>query len=334
MKRNESENRKDKVNAILKKLEEGVKELFTSEKYKQYLSTMSKFHHYSFNNTILIALQRPDATLVAGYNAWKQKFHRQVKKGEKGITILAPVKLKEKEDPDDSKMEAENDKKEHKIHLLFRPVSVFDVSQTEGEPLPSLGVDELSGNAEGYDAFMQSMRKLSPVPIRFDQIKGGAKGYYHTVDKEIVIKKNMSQLQTMKTCVHEVSHALLHDRDKMKDEGVEKDRQTKEVEAESVAYVVCSYFNLDTGKDYSFPYIGTWSSSKEMNELKASMDTIQKTAAGLIDGIESNMEKQQVFQNDKPSVLTALSAEKDKLKEGRGDNGKNQIPKRALCYER
>ena len=328
-----NETRGKKVKSILKKLEEGVKDLFTSEKYKQYLSTMSKFHHYSFNNTILIAMQKPEATLVAGYTAWKQKFHRQVKKGEKGITILAPVKLKEKE-ADDSKTEVENDEKEHKIHLLFRPVSVFDVSQTEGEPLPSLGVDELTGNAEGYDAFMQAMSKLSPVPIRFDEIKGGAKGYYHTVDKEIVIKKDMSELQTMKTCVHEVSHALLHDRDKMKDEGVEKDQQTREVEAESVAYVVCSYFNLDTGKDYSFPYIGMWSSSKEMNELKASMDTIQKTAAGLIDGIEANMEKQRVSQKDRLSVLSALSAEKKNLKEGRGDNDKNQISKRALCHER
>ena len=328
-----NETRGKKVKSILKKLEEGVKDLFTSEKYKQYLSTMSKFHHYSFNNTILIAMQKPDATLVAGYTAWKQKFHRQVKKGEKGITILAPVKLKEKE-ADDSKTEVENDEKEHKIHLLFRPVSVFDVSQTEGEPLPSLGVDELTGNAEGYDAFMQAMSKLSPVPIRFDEIKGGAKGYYHTVDKEIVIKKDMSELQTMKTCVHEVSHALLHDRDKMKNEGIEKDQQTKEVEAESVAYVVCSYFNLDTGKDYSFPYIGMWSSSKEMNELKASMDTIQKTATGLIDGIEANMEKQRVSQKDRPSVLTTLSEETDRLKKGRGDNDKNQISKRALCHER
>ena len=328
-----NETRGKKVKAILKKLEEGVKDLFTSEKYKQYLSTMSKFHHYSFNNTILIAMQKPDATLVAGYTAWKQKFHRQVKKGEKGITILAPVKLKEKE-VDDSKTELENDEKEHKIHLLFRPISVFDVSQTEGEPLPSLGVDELTGNAEGYDAFMQAMSKLSPVTIRFDEIKGGAKGYYHTVDKEIVIKKDMSELQTMKTCVHEVSHAILHDRDKMKDEGIEKDQQTREVEAESVAYVVCSYFNLDTGKDYSFPYIGMWSSSKEMNELKASMDTIQKTATGLIDGIEANMEKQRVSQKDRPSVLTTLSEETDRLKKGRGDNDKNQISKRALCHER
>ncbi len=333
MKDKSSESRRNKVNAILKKLEEGVKDLFTSEKYKQYLSTMSKFHHYSFNNTVLIAMQKPDATLVAGYTAWKQKFHRQVKKGEKGITILAPVKLKEK-DPDDPKTEDDKEEKEHRIHLLFRPVSVFDVSQTEGEPLPSLGVDELTGSAEGYEAFMKAMRKLSPVPIRFDEIKGGAKGYYHTIDKEIVIKKDMSELQTMKTCVHEVSHALLHDRDRMKDEGIEKDQQTREVEAESVAYVVCSYFNLDTGKDYSFPYIGLWSSSKELYELKTSMDTIQKTAAGLIDGIEANLEKQRVSQKDRPSLLTALSVEKDKLKEGRGDHGKNEISKRALCHER
>ena len=334
--------RTDKLNAIMKKLEDGVKDLFTSENYQKYLRTMSKFHHYSFNNTLLIALQRPDATLVAGYGAWQQKFHRQVKKGEKGITILAPVPVKEKADPETV---TDHDSADHhggtdhhssvnhqgaeptygdpgaqnteKISLYFRPVSVFDLAQTEGEPLPTIGVDELTGSAEGYPAFMKAMTALSPVPIRFDEIEGGAKGYYHTANKEIVIQKDMSEAQTMKTCVHEVSHAILHDRDHMKAEGLLKDRHTKEVEAESVAFAVCAHFMLDTS-DYSFPYIAGWSSSVDMKELKASMDTIRRTAGEMIDGIEVELEKQkekvQEQTTEKPSVLSALAKEKEGLK--------------------
>ena len=334
--------RSDRLNAIMKKLEDGVKELFTSENYKNYLRTMSKFHRYSFNNTLLIAMQRPGSTCVAGYGAWQQKFHRQVKKGEKGITILAPVPVKTKEQPDpehdsgrdigaspdqsvpkaeiSQNASARTDPDTEKISLFFRPVTVFDISQTEGEPLPTLGVDELTGSVEGFQAFMKAMTALSPVPIRFDTIEGGAKGYYHTVDKEIVIKKDMSESQTMKTCIHEVAHAILHDRDRMKAEGIQKDRQTKEVEAESVSFAVISFFGLDqnedVGKAYSFPYIGLWSSSKEMKELKSSMDTIRKTAGELIEGIEAELEKLQPDREtpERPSVLAALSAEKDLLK--------------------
>lgn len=329
--------RKDKLNAIMKKLEEGVKDLFTSENYQKYLRTMSQFHKYSFNNTILIALQKPDATLVAGYGAWQQKFHRQVKKGEKGITILAPMPIKAKAEPtataDHTATVRQNqnvnyqttqsgaqDPDAEKTMLLFRPVSVFDISQTDGEPLPSIGVDELTGSAKGYAAFMQAMTALTPVPIRFDEIDSGAKGYYHTANKEIVIQKDMSESQTMKTCVHEVSHAILHDRDLMKAEGIVKDRQTKEVEAESVAFAVCAHFMLDTS-DYSFPYIAGWSSSVDMKELKSSMDTIRKTAGEIIDGIEAEMEKQQDISKgistEKPSLLAALSKEKEQLQAGR-----------------
>lgn len=327
--------RAEKLNAIMKKLEDGVKDLFTSENYQKYLRTMSKFHKYSFNNTLLIALQKPDATLVAGYGAWQQKFHRQVRKGEKGITILAPVPVKEKSDPaavpdhgstDHSAMKADphgaqpvtKDPPEEKTTLYFRPVTVFDYSQTEGEPLPTIGTDELTGDAEGYSAFMQAMTALSPVPIRFDEIDGGAKGYYHTVNKEIVIQKDMSQSQTMKTCVHEVSHAILHDREHMKAEGLQKDRQTKEVEAESVAFAVCAHFLLDTS-DYSFPYIAGWSSSVDMKELKNSMDTIRKTAGEIIDGVESELEKQQekaekeISGENRLSVLNVLAKEKESL---------------------
>ena len=309
--------RSDKLNAIMKKLEDGVKELFTSENYQNYLRTMSKFHHYSFNNTLLIALQKPDATLVAGYGAWQQKFHRQVKKGEHGITVIAPVPVKEKDlkdrDPADPALSGDQDEK---IHMFFRPATVFDISQTEGEPLPSIGVDELTGSAEGYQSFMEAMAALSPVPIRFDEIEGGAKGYYHTTYKEIVIQKDMSEAQTMKTCVHEVSHAILHDRDHMKAEGLTKDRYTKEVEAESVAFAVCAHFMLDTS-DYSFPYIAGWSSSVDMKELKASMDTIRKTAGEIIESVEAELEKQveaPELSAEKPSVLAALSKEKEQLK--------------------
>jgi len=309
--------RSDKLNAIMKKLEDGVKELFTSENYQNYLRTMSKFHHYSFNNTLLIALQKPDATLVAGYGAWQQKFHRQVKKGEHGITVIAPVPVKEKDlkdrDPADPALSGDQDEK---IHMFFRPATVFDISQTEGEPLPSIGVDELTGSAEGYQSFMEAMAALSPVPIRFDEIEGGAKGYYHTAYKEIVIQKDMSEAQTMKTCVHEVSHAILHDRDHMKAEGLTKDRYTKEVEAESVAFAVCAHFMLDTS-DYSFPYIAGWSSSVDMKELKASMDTIRKTAGEIIESVEAELEKQVEAPEqsaEKPSVLAALSKEKEQLK--------------------
>lgn len=329
----------------MKKLEDGVRDLFTSENYKKYLRTMSQFHNYSFNNTILIALQRPDATYVAGYGAWQQKFHRQVKRGEKGITILAPVPVKDKNiSTDETNHETtSHDPDDEKVTMYFRPVSVFDISQTDGEPLPTLGVDELAGSADGYASFMKALSTLSPVSIRFDEIDGGAKGYYHTVNKEIVIKSGMSEAQTMKTCVHEVSHAILHDRDRMKKEGVQKDRQTKEVEAESVAYAVCAAFGLDTGESYSFPYIGVWSGSKEMKELKASMDTIRKTAGEIIDGIESQYSMQKNIQkeqsNARPSLLAALDTEKTALKKERAHRktfsehmaGKQEQPPGSAC---
>lgn len=314
--------RSDKLNAITKKLEDSVKELFTSENYKNYLRTMSKFHRYSFNNTLLIAMQSPGATLVAGYGAWQQKFHRQVKKGEKGITLLAPVPIKAKSDPT-----AEVDTGEEIIAMRFRPVTVFDVAQTEGELLPSLGVDELTGSAEGYAAFMQALTNVSPVPIRFDEIEGGAKGYYHNADKEIVIQSGMSELQTLKTCIHEISHAMLHDHDYMKSEGIKKDRRLIEQEAESIAFCVCSRYSLDTSA-YSFPYIADFAGSAEMKDLKASMDTIRETAGRIIDGIEAEMEKQQEHSQDVPegrsSVLAALSREKEHLQAERAAIPANQ----------
>ena len=285
---------------ITERLEQGVKEMFTSEMYTKYLQTMSQFHNYSFNNTLLIAMQKPDATLVAGYQAWQKKFKRQVKRGEKGIQIIAPAPIREKEqvekfDPETHELILRPDgqpETEEVVHVIprFRVTTVFDVSQTYGEPLPELATPELMGNVENYEIFMQAIREVSPVPIRFDGIKGESKGFYSNTNKEIVIREGMSESQTMKTAVHEVTHAKLHDRDIMEELGDKKDKMTREVEAESVAYTVCQYFGLDTS-DYSFPYIAGWSSDREMKELRTSMDTVRKTAGEFIDNMTEVMQR-------------------------------------------
>ena len=288
-----------RMKEITERLEQGVKTMFTSEMYTKYLQIMSQFHNYSFNNTLLIALQKPEATLVAGYQAW-QKFNRQVKRGEKGIQIIAPAPIREKEviekvDPVTHELILRPDgqpETEEVVHVIprFRVTTVFDVSQTYGEALPELETPELMGNVENYEIFMQAIREVSPVPIRFDGIKGESKGFYSNTNKEIVIREGMSESQTMKTAVHEVTHAKLHDRDIMEELGDRKDRTTKEVEAESVAYTVCQYFGLDTS-DYSFPYIAGWSSDRDMKELRTSMDTIRKTAGEFIDSMTEVMQR-------------------------------------------
>ena len=283
---------------ISERLEQGVKEIFTSERYTEYLNTMSKFHNYSFNNTLLITMQKPEATLVAGYQAWQKKFNRHVKRGEKGIQIIAPAPIREKQeiekiDPvtkepvigDDGQPETEI---VEMVIPRFRVTTVFDVSQTEGEPIAELEVPELTGSVQFYDTFMQALQNISPVPIRMMNVEGEAKGYYHQTEKYIAIKEDMSNVQTMKTGVHEVSHALLHDREVMDAEGVLKDQTTKEVEAESIAYIVCNHFGLDTS-EYSFTYIASWCESRDMKALKASMDTIRKTSAEVIENIEAQM---------------------------------------------
>ena len=283
---------------ISERLEQGVKEIFTSERYTEYLNTMSKFHNYSFNNTLLITMQKPEATLVAGYQAWQKKFNRHVKRGEKGIQIIAPAPIREKQeiekiDPvtkepvigDDGQPETEI---VEMVIPRFRITTVFDVSQTEGEPIAELEVPELTGSVQFYDTFMQALQNISPVPIRMMNVEGEAKGYYHQTEKYIAIKEDMSNVQTMKTGVHEVSHALLHDREVMDAEGILKDRTTKEVEAESIAYIVCNHFGLDTS-EYSFTYIASWCESRDMKALKASMDTIRKTSAEIIENIEAQM---------------------------------------------
>ena len=285
------------MDSIMQNLETGVAELFTSERYQEYLKTMSKFHNYSFNNTLLIAMQRPDATLVTGYRNW-QSMGRQVKKGEKGITIIAPAPIKRKKEQavldQDQKPVIDPDGKpkteEVEVTLpCFKAITVFDIEQTTGEPIQTLAPEILTAAVEDFDLFLQAIREISPVPIRFDAIEGSANGYYHNLDKEIVIKKDMSQSQTLKTAIHETAHARLHDKEIMESQGIEKDRLTKEVEAESVAYCVCSAFELDTS-EYSFPYIAGWSSGKEMRELKASMDVIRKTAGEMIDELTEKIE--------------------------------------------
>ena len=283
---------------ILERLEQGVKEIFTSERYTEYLNTMSKFHNYSFNNTLLITMQKPEATLVAGYQAWQKKFNRHVKRGEKGIQIIAPTPVREKQeiekiDPDTQEpIIGEDGQPETEIVEMiiprFRVATVFDVSQTEGEPIAELEVPELTGSVQFYDTFMQALQNISPVSIRMMNVEGEAKGYYHQTEKYIAIKEDMSNVQTMKTGVHEVSHALLHDREVMDAEGVLKDQTTKEVEAESIAYIVCNHFGLDTS-EYSFTYIASWCESRDMKALKASMDTIRKTSAEVIENIEAQM---------------------------------------------
>ena len=309
------------MDSIMQSLESGVEELFTSNRYKEFLKTMAKFHNYSFNNTMLIAMQRPDATLVTSYKNW-QSMGRQVMKGEKGITIIAPApykKMKEKEVLDENQrpiMGTDGKPKTEQVEVTvphFKAVTVFDIAQTSGEPIQTLAPELLTAAVQDFDSFMQAIQKISPVPIRFDEIDGNANGYYHNADKEIVIKKGLSESQTLKTAIHETAHAKLHDREIMESLGVEKDRLTKEVEAESVAYCVCSSFGLDTS-DYSFPYIAGWSSSREMKEMKASMDVIRKTAGEMIDRLTEELEiileeKQKTELHDKYGILVdALEA--------------------------
>lgn len=300
--------REEQLKEITERLEQGVKELFTSEKYTDYLKTMSQFYNYSFNNTLLIAMQKPDATLVAGYRAWQSKFNRHVKRGEKGIQIISPAPIRQREeveklDPDTREPmlkdngQPETEEVEYVIPR-FKVVSVFDVTQTDGEPLPSLGADELTASVENYELFMQAIEAVSPVPIRFDEIEGDSHGYYHNMEKEIVIKQGMSESQTMKTAIHEVAHAKLHDRELMAEQGIEKNQMTREVEAESIAYTVCQHYGLDTS-DYSFPYIAGWSSTVDMKELRTSMDTIRHTAGEFIEELSKQLQELQIDTPEK-----------------------------------
>lgn len=285
----------EQIKEITDKLQKGIEDLFDSDNYKNYLKTMSKFTSYSLNNTLLIAMQKPDATTVAGYTTWKQ-MNRQVIKGSKSIKILAPCIYKKKPDSDISDIPDKNvlikdngDSAEpEKILVGFKIVNVFDYSQTEGEPLPEI-THKLEGNVNEYTDFMEALKQYSPVPIEFKEIEGSANGYYHLIDKNIVIDVDMSQMMNCKTAIHEIAHAILHD----KDTGMEKDalldRETKEVQAESVAFTVCQYYGINTS-DYSFGYIGGWSSGKNLKELKASLETIRQTAQIIISGVDQKLD--------------------------------------------
>ena len=317
-----SEKPADKLKEITDRLEKGIMELFDSDRYKEYLRVMSKFHNYSFNNTLLIAMQKPDASLVAGFQSWKNNFKRNVVKGEKGIKILAPSPFKikqemEKIDPATQKPVISADgkpvKEEKEITIpAFKVVSVFDVSQTEGKELPDIAVDMLTGDVERFKDVFTALEKTSPVPIGFEKIEGNSHGYYHLEEKRIAIDEGMSELQTIKTAIHEIAHAKLHDIDPNapKEEQVDRpDRRTREVQAESVAYAVCQHYGLDTS-DYSFGYVAGWSSGRELDELKSSLETIRNTAVEIINSIDEHLQeiqkerdKEQVQKETAPEVV-------------------------------
>ena len=308
------QNSAERMKEITDRLETGIQELFESERYKAYLTTMSKFHSYSFNNTLLIAMQ--GGQLVAGYNKWRDDFHRNVKKGEKAIKILAPAPFKAKKEV--QKLDAQgrpvmgkDGKPVTEVQEIqvpaFKIVSVFDVSQTEGEPLPSIGVEELTGSVERYGEFFKALEQTSPVPIGFEDIPGGSHGYYHLTEKRIAIQEGMSELQTLKTAIHEIAHSKLHAIDP-KAPAIEQadrpDSRTREVQAESVAYAVCQHYGLDTS-DYSFGYVAGWSSGKDLKELKASLETIRATAHELIttiDGHLAQLQKERQAQQEQPQA--------------------------------
>lgn len=318
-----ADKRADQLKEITERLEQGVKDIFTSEMYTKYLLTMSKFHNYSFNNTLLIAMQRPDATLVAGYNAWKNKFNRYVKKGEKGIQIIAPAPVKEREEREkidkDTGLAVLNENGVPEIEVVerviprFRVTTVFDYAQTDGEPLPTLEVNELTARVKDYTLLKEAIEQVSPVPIRFGEIEGSAKGYYSHMDKEICVRADMGESQTIKTMIHEVAHAMLHDSDQMKQRGEEKDQLTKETEAESIAFTVCSALGIDTS-DYSFPYVASWASGKELKELKDSMDTIRLTAADFLEKLETAVAERSVERMTAMEYAEKLIADKEQDK--------------------
>ena len=297
-----SEKPGDKVKEITARLEQGIQAIFDSDRYKEFLTAMSKFHDYSLNNTILIAMQ--GGNLVKGYSQWQKEFDRHVKSGEKGIKIFAPApykvkKLVDKIDPDTRKpildSEGKTVKEEKEVTVpAFKVVTVFDISQTEGKEFPDLSVKPLLADVEQYEDFFAALEKASPVPIAFEQITNGANGYFSLTDKRIAIKEGVSELQAVKTAIHEIAHAKLHDVDLNAplEEQNRIDRRSREVQAESVAYTVCQHFGLDTS-DYSFGYVAGWSSGKEMTELKASLETIQETAKELITEIEGHFTELQ-----------------------------------------
>lgn len=323
--------RADELHQITDKLEKGVKDVFQSDKYKQFLNVMAKFPRYSVNNTMLIMMQRPDAQLCQSFTGWKQ-MGRYVKKGEKGISILAPApyKIEREQTKLDEKgrpvFDADGEPVKEKVEVTiraFKVVKTFDLSQTDGKELPTIGPSELVGNIEGYPKLLQALQEISPVPVSFELIDGDAKGFYHLEDKKIVVQDGMSEVQTIKTLLHEMAHQKLHDKDNVP-EAKDISRNGKEVEAESVAYVVCQHYGINTS-DYSFSYVAGWSEGKETPELKASLDKIRQTASEFIYQIDQKMEvlmadKAQVQESAKTSSPFAQEL-MDKITEGAKDLG-------------
>lgn len=310
--------RADELHQITDKLEKGVKDVFQSDKYKQFLNVMAKFPRYSVNNTMLIMMQRPDAQLCQSFTGWKQ-MGRYVKKGEKGISILAPApyKIEREQTKLDEKgrpvFDADGEPVKEKVEVIiraFKVVKTFDLSQTDGKELPTIGPSELVGNIEGYPKLLQALQEISPVPVSFELIDGDAKGFYHLEDKKIVVQDGMSEVQTIKTLLHEMAHQKLHDKDNVP-EAKDISRNGKEVEAESVAYVVCQHYGINTS-DYSFSYVAGWSEGKETPELKASLDKIRQTASEFIYQIDQKME---VLMADKDQVQETAKTEKPFVQE-------------------
>ena len=331
--------RKEELEGMMGTLEQGVKDIFNSDKYKDYLNFCAKLPRYSVNNQILIMLQRPDATMCQSFSGWKD-MNRFVKKGEKGIRIMAPAPFKKEVEQDkfdenghpvfDANGDPVKETKEITVNA-FKPVSTFDISQTEGEPIPVFCAEELTSSVEGYDQIFEALKNTIPVPISFEDIKGEAKGFYHIEDNRIAIKEGMSQAQTVKTIIHEAAHAALHSKDAMSRSEDKKTRNQKETEAESVAYIVCKHFGIDTA-DYSFGYLATWSGDKDVPELKNSLETIRRTASDMIIKLEDKLKETEVIKDvdkfmeaheeelpfddpepsEKPSVLKQLKEEKAK----------------------
>lgn len=292
----------ERVKAITEQLENGIMDLFESEQYKKWLTVMGRFHNYSLNNTILICSQRPDATLVAGYHDWQKKFGRNVVKGARAIKILAPAPYKRKVEADKvdpitrkTVLDADgNPEKEIRVIMqpAFRVVNVFDYQDTEGKPLPSVGVDELTGEVKEFEQFFQALKESCPVPIGFEQIPGGAKGYFHLMENRIALQEGMSQIQTVKTLIHEMAHQKCHSiyQGQEGEEDVKLSRNSKEVEAESVAYTICRHYGIDTS-DYSFAYIAGYYRNKELPELKASLGRIRDAASEMIHIIDCHLQE-------------------------------------------
>jgi antirestriction protein ArdC len=309
-----AEARKAEMEEITGKLESGVKEVFNGDNYKNYLDFCARLPRYSVNNQILIMMQKPDATMCQSFTNWKE-VNRFVRKGEKGIRILAPApyKMQKEQDKTDSSgktiLDRDGEPVKETVEVTinaFKPVSTFDISQTDGDPVPTPGVEELTGSVEGYETLLAAIKEVVPVPISFEQIDSGAKGFYHLEENRIVVQEGMSEAQTVKTLLHEASHQALHSREAMDASSEKKSKNQKETEAESVAYVVCQHYGIDTS-EYSFPYVATWSADKEVPELKASLDTIRRTASELIVKID-----------EKVQSLTTVK-EMDQFMEAHGD---------------